>query len=205
MNLSLLRLRNLRPSCPFSSCYMPVFLVSSESCLAFCSFSQFWPTLLPLLISVCKSNYYLSFIRLPSHSHDIMTIGHQHMSVPNTQKTRVAVLGPLGTYTHEAAHKVFGDTVEYEERRTISDTFQAVRDVVSIAVVPQENTIFGNVIETYDALRQNGCGFVKGEITLQVQHCLLVQKGVQLHEIEKIFRLNPGSRPVSGLPRHTFA
>ncbi|KAF9452680.1 PDT-domain-containing protein [Macrolepiota fuliginosa MF-IS2] len=108
------------------------------------------------------------------------------MNVLKTQKIRVAVLGPLGTYTHEAAHKVFGDGVEYEERQTISDTFQAIQDTVSIAVVPQENTIFGNVIETYDALRQTGCGFVKGEITLQVQHCLLVQQGVQLHEIEKI-------------------
>lgn len=53
-------------------------------------------------------------------------------------------------------------------------------------VVPQENTIFGNVIETYDNLRKPGMGFVRGDVTLEVQHCLLVQKGVKIHQIERI-------------------
>ncbi len=66
------------------------------------------------------------------------------------------------------------------------DTFEAVEDATSIGVVPQENTIFGNVIETYDALRRAKCGFVKGEVTLQAQHCLLVQRGVRLDEIEQV-------------------
>lgn len=68
----------------------------------------------------------------------------------------------------------------------VVDTFKAAEGAVSIGVVPQENTIFGNVIETYDEFRRAKCGFVKGEITLQVQHCLLVQRGVQLHEIEEV-------------------
>ncbi|KXN89935.1 P-protein [Leucoagaricus sp. SymC.cos] len=128
-----------------------------------------------------------------------MTFAHHDQTI------RVAVLGPLGTYTHEAAHKVFGDSVDYEEQTTISgmnsrqircavvelltyilDTLRAVQETAPIGVVPQENTIFGNVIETYDELRQADCCFVKGEVTLQIQHCLLVQRGVQLHEIEKV-------------------
>ncbi|KAF5355646.1 hypothetical protein D9756_003848 [Leucocoprinus leucothites] len=103
----------------------------------------------------------------------------------------------------QAAHKIFGDAVEYEERRTISgmvtsghllkhrltrssDTLRAVQETVQIGVVPQENTIFGNVIETYDGLRRSQCGFVKGEITLQIQHCLLAKRGVRLQEIETV-------------------
>lgn len=61
-----------------------------------------------------------------------------------------------------------------------------MQEIVPIGVVPQENTIFGSVIETHDGLRRLNCGFVKGEITLQIQHCLLVKEGVQLHEIESV-------------------
>jgi len=53
-------------------------------------------------------------------------------------------------------------------------------------VVPQENTIYGNVTETYDCLRHLKCGFVKGEVTLQIQHCLLVLKGVKLEDVDTV-------------------
>lgn len=33
---------------------------------------------------------------------------------------RVAILGPLGTYTHEAAYNVFGSGAIYEEQSSIS-------------------------------------------------------------------------------------
>ncbi|KAF8078523.1 Prephenate dehydratase-domain-containing protein [Lyophyllum atratum] len=97
---------------------------------------------------------------------------------------KVAVLGPLGTYTHEAAHKLFGPGVTYDERDTIQGVFDALPTSVDAGVVPQENSIFGGVIETYDSLRE--AGFVRGEVTLEVQHCLLVRPGVKLYEIQKI-------------------
>lgn len=97
---------------------------------------------------------------------------------------KVAVLGPLGTYTHEAAHKLFGPGVEYDERDTIQGIFDALPAIADAGVVPQENSIFGNVIETYDNLRE--AGFVRGEVTLEVQHCLLVRPGVKVHDIEKV-------------------
>ncbi|XP_006454418.1 hypothetical protein AGABI2DRAFT_182401 [Agaricus bisporus var. bisporus H97] len=102
------------------------------------------------------------------------------------QRVGVAVLGPLGTYTHEAAYRIFGDKVYYEEQKTISDIFRAIHDSVYVGIVPQENTVFGTVIETYDKLRQAKCGFVKGEVAIPIQHCLVVQEGVQLHEIEYV-------------------
>lgn len=61
---------------------------------------------------------------------------------------------------------------------------------MSLALVPQDNSIFGNVIETYDLLRSPEMGrekFISGEVTLGVQHCLLVRKGVKLEHIERIF------------------
>ncbi|KAF8225087.1 PDT-domain-containing protein [Tricholoma matsutake] len=99
---------------------------------------------------------------------------------------RVAVLGPLGTYTHEAAYKRFGADAEYNERERIKDVFDSVLSTADWGVVPQENSTFGSVIETYDNLRRPDAKFVRGEITLQVQHCLLVRRGVKLDDIKKI-------------------
>ncbi|PFH54566.1 hypothetical protein AMATHDRAFT_52207, partial [Amanita thiersii Skay4041] len=95
----------------------------------------------------------------------------------------VAILGPLGTYTHEAAYSIFGSCAEYQEQRTIKDVFEALYAAMPLAVVPQENTIFGNVVETYDNLREMKYGFICGEVILKVQHCLVVRKGVALKDI----------------------
>ncbi|KAJ4001034.1 hypothetical protein F5050DRAFT_198932 [Lentinula boryana] len=41
-------------------------------------------------------------------------------------KVRVGFLGPLGTYTHQAAHEYFQDSVIYNERKTIAGTLSDV-------------------------------------------------------------------------------
>lgn len=100
---------------------------------------------------------------------------------------KVAILGPLGTYTHEAAFKAFGSQVIYDERKSIADVFNSLSPILPLGVVPQENSIFGNVVETYDLLREaNSSNFIRGEITLKVEHCLVVKKGVKLHHIQKV-------------------
>ncbi|KAJ7632407.1 Prephenate dehydratase-domain-containing protein [Roridomyces roridus] len=108
------------------------------------------------------------------------------MSVDSDRLT-VAFLGPLGTYTHQAAYSKFGSTVQYHECATINDVFDAVSTgVVHAGVVPQENSIFGPVVETYDALRQPNVGFVRAEIVLEVQHCLLVPSGSKREDVRFI-------------------
>ncbi|EDR15630.1 uncharacterized protein LACBIDRAFT_300746 [Laccaria bicolor S238N-H82] len=98
----------------------------------------------------------------------------------------VAFLGPLGTYTHEAAYKRFADHAQYLERKTIADVFSSLSPSVPLGVVPQENSTFGSVIETCNALRGSHPGFVRGEVLLKIDHCLLVRKGVKLDEIRKV-------------------
>jgi len=102
---------------------------------------------------------------------------------------KVAVLGPAGTFTHQAAYNRFGPSVEYCQCQTIKDTFDALSSTVSLAVIPQENSLYGNVTETYDLLRAPEVGeskFVVGEVNLPIQHCLLVGQGVQLQQIRRI-------------------
>nr|GAT61237.1 predicted protein [Mycena chlorophos] len=101
----------------------------------------------------------------------------------------VAFLGPLGTYSHQAAHERFGDSVKYHECSTITGVFHAIASSSAhVGAIPQENSLFGSVTETYDALRREVAapGFVVGETILSVQHCLLVPQGVEASQIRRI-------------------
>ncbi|KAF9056263.1 hypothetical protein BJ165DRAFT_496740 [Panaeolus papilionaceus] len=66
------------------------------------------------------------------------------------------------------------------------DVFHSLTPILPYGVVPQENSIFGNVIETYDLLKDTDVSFIRGEITLKVQHCLVARTGTKLHEINHI-------------------
>ncbi|KAF9532022.1 PDT-domain-containing protein [Crepidotus variabilis] len=101
-------------------------------------------------------------------------------------KLPVAILGPLGTYTHEAAFHAFGHHALYNERSSIADVFEALSTGELLGVVPHENSIFGTVVETFDLLRSTSCSII-GEVTLKVEHCLLVKHGVQLEQIKRVF------------------
>ncbi|KAI0788550.1 Prephenate dehydratase-domain-containing protein [Abortiporus biennis] len=102
---------------------------------------------------------------------------------------KVAFLGPTGTYSHQAVVDKFGSDAEYIPQSTISDVFNAVSDEIPYAVIPQENSTFGQVIETYDNLRSPKAGksvFIRGETTSTINHCLLVRKGVKAEDIRVI-------------------
>ncbi|KAJ7721074.1 Prephenate dehydratase-domain-containing protein [Mycena maculata] len=103
------------------------------------------------------------------------------------ERLTVAFLGPLGTYSHQAAYDRFGSAVDYHESTTITGVFNAVSArTVHVGVIPQENSIFGSVVETYDALRRPNVGFIRGEVVLEIQHCLLVARGVKRDDIRFI-------------------
>ena len=62
-------------------------------------------------------------------------------------------------------------------------------DEIPFGLIPQENSIFGPVTETYDALRLREAGetkFVKGEVTLGVKLCLIVRRGVKAEAVTRI-------------------
>lgn len=67
-----------------------------------------------------------------------------------------------------------------------SDVFSALSSDIPFGVVPEENSIFGGVIETFDFFRTPASTFVRGEVTLKVEHCLLVKSGTKLHEITRV-------------------
>ncbi|KAK7037532.1 prephenate dehydratase [Paramarasmius palmivorus] len=111
-----------------------------------------------------------------------MALGPVNGTPVNDQPYKVAFLGPLGTYSHQVAYERFNETVEFREKSSISAVFDSLGEV-DFGIIPQENTIFGPVVETYDALRHVRDGFVCGDVSLKVQHCLVVREGVKLSDI----------------------
>ncbi|KAI0348496.1 PDT-domain-containing protein [Trametopsis cervina] len=110
-------------------------------------------------------------------------------AIEESHLPQLVCLGPLGTYTHQVAYENFGSSVSYVQCNTIRDVFEAVSQENPYGVVPQENSTFGSVIDTYDYLRSTRAGteiYVRGAIILKIQHCLVGRKGLQKENIKRV-------------------
>ena len=68
---------------------------------------------------------------------------------------RVAYLGPQGSFSHLAALRKFGASIEYEPVHSIRAVFDELeREHVELGLVPVENSSGGGVIDTLDALAE---------------------------------------------------
>jgi chorismate mutase / prephenate dehydratase len=95
---------------------------------------------------------------------------------------RVHFLGPEGTFAHSAALKHYGNaqiesgSVELTPESDILSVFDAVRaDPNAQGVVPIENSIEGSVSMTLEALLESPELKIIGEVTVDVEQCLLGQ------------------------------
>ena len=88
-------------------------------------------------------------------------------------RTRVAYLGPEGTYSHSAVQLKFGHDFDGLPQVTIEDVFRAVHDrQADFGVVPVENSSEGGVNSTLDRL-MSVAPPICGEVELRVHHNLL--------------------------------
>lgn len=94
--------------------------------------------------------------------------------------TKVAFLGPEGTYTHQAVEESFED---YEKVlcSSIADIIEADADA---AVIPFENSLGGGVGKSIDLLREKDVE-VTGEHVVEIDH-VLVSKEKDSSDIEKV-------------------
>ena len=89
------------------------------------------------------------------------------------RRLRIAYLGPEFTFTHEAARKKFGTSVDYVPSTTIADVFKEVEsEQCDYGVVPVENSIEGAVTYTLDMFIQSELQMYD-EIYLRIRHHLL--------------------------------
>lgn len=98
----------------------------------------------------------------------------------------VAFLGPLGTFSEEAASKQFGGLTSPVECISIDEVFRMVEaGKVDYGVVPVENSTEGAVGRTLDLLMMTSA-HICGEVTLPVHHNLLgSQKNLQ--QINRVY------------------
>lgn len=97
---------------------------------------------------------------------------------------KVAYLGPEATYTHQAALKNFGRSIEYLALSTVPDVFATVsRGEADYGVVPVENSTHGTVISTLDMLVESGLNIV-AQIYLEISHSLISHS--PLSEIKQV-------------------
>lgn len=101
-------------------------------------------------------------------------------SVMLQQPMRVGFLGPAGSYSHMAAVKHFGSSMDYEDLHEIAGVFHEVRrGHVHCGLVPIENSTGGGIAETMDAFRDGKAHHgeagvvICAEVQIEVHHTLL--------------------------------
>lgn len=109
------------------------------------------------------------------------------------ESARVSYLGPEGTYTQEACGKFFDKKGTYLPYETVNDAVDAlIRGESSYAVIPQENTIGGAVIDYVDILIGQTALSVIGEVELPINQNLLAVHGASLADIRKVYSHKQG-------------
>ena len=98
---------------------------------------------------------------------------------------KIAYLGPVATFSHLAALKKFGSSVEYIACNSIADVFQEVeKGNVDYGVVPVENSIEGAVTYTLDMLVDSDLK-ICSQIILDIAHNLLAK--CPMSEIKRVY------------------
>ena len=102
------------------------------------------------------------------------------------QTTRVAYLGPAGTFSQQAVHKHFGHEAEALAEADIDACFQAVETGrADFAVVPVENSTEGSVGRTLDLIVSSPLK-ICSEVMLPI-HQTLMRKTASLDGIARVY------------------
>lgn len=102
------------------------------------------------------------------------------------QPVRVAFLGPLATFTHQAAKQHFGISTHYTAQNDIAEVFTSVeKGHADYGVVPVENSTEGVVNYTLDKFVDSELK-ICSEIIIPIEHNLL-SKETELSRIHTIY------------------
>ena len=113
--------------------------------------------------------------------------------IPGTDPGRVSYLGPEGTYTQEACGVFYDGQGTYLPYENVSAAVEAlVSGESDYAVIPQENTIGGAVIDYVDLLIAQPEVAVAGEVELPITQNLLTIPGTTLDEIHTVYSHKQG-------------
>ncbi|AOM40913.1 bifunctional chorismate mutase/prephenate dehydratase [Xenorhabdus hominickii] len=114
----------------------------------------------------------------------------QHLNQTPYDTARITFLGPKGSYSHIAARQFaarhFNQLVECSCHK-FPDIFSLVEiGQADYGILPLENTSSGAINEVYDLLQNTPLSLV-GEITLPINHCLLVTEQTDISRIKNVY------------------
>lgn len=109
------------------------------------------------------------------------------MPKKSKKKTKVAFQGELGAYSEGAAFKFFGKHIQTIPCQTFADVFKTVeKRRADFGTIPIENSLEGTVGQNYDLLLRSNLN-IFGEQALKISHCLIVNKGVKVGSLKKVY------------------
>ena len=139
-------------------------------------------TLLPMCFSGCQQ----------TNTNEIV----QSAAPANEQSysdAKISYLGPEGTYTQEACQNFFDNNGSYIPYTTVPEAVEALTSGESdYAVIPQENTIGGAVVDYVDTLIGTESVSVVEEVELPISQNLLVLPGTELSDIKTVYSHKQG-------------
>lgn len=99
----------------------------------------------------------------------------------------LAVLGPVGSFSEEAALKLVGSRLPLKYCATTDEVIRSVEEEkADYGLVPIENSVNGTVLAVLDALLNHDVE-VFGEMTLEINHCLAAERNIPLKEIRIVY------------------
>ena len=103
------------------------------------------------------------------------------------QPTKVAYLGPEGTFTQQAALKHFGNSAVSMPMAAIDEVFREVEaGAVHYGVVPVENSTEGVISHTLDSFMESSIR-ICGEVVLRIHHHLLVAETTLQDKVSRVY------------------
>ena len=111
----------------------------------------------------------------------------------DSDSAMVSYLGPEGTYTQEACGVFFEKQGSYVPYQTVALAVEAlIAGQSNYAVIPQENTIGGAVIDYVDTLIGHTEVSVVGEVELPINQNLLALPDTKLEDIQTVYSHSQG-------------
>jgi len=129
----------------------------------------------------------LNPVKLKEIFEGIMSLAKEEEYKVAGVKYTIAVLGPQGSFSEEMALKLVGSRVPLRYCSTTDEIIKLVESgEVDYGLVPIENSVNGTVLPVIDALLNHDVE-VFGEAKLEVNHCLVAKRKIELKEIKTIY------------------
>ncbi|PLV58787.1 prephenate dehydratase [Thermotoga sp. KOL6] len=130
---------------------------------------------------------YLNPVRMRRIFEEIMKLAKEEEYRLLGISRTVGVLGPMGSFSDEMALKLIGSRIPIKYCVSTDEIIKMVEaGEMDYGIVPIENSTYGTVIPVLDALLNHNVE-VFGEAKLEVHHCLVAKKRMDLKEIKRVY------------------